>query len=517
MAAAAFANDAAALPSLSGVSNMTNKQTWHRLAEEVQPQTDALIDGEFAPAMRGERFDSINPATGRSLASIASCMAEDVDRAAKAARTAFEDGRWRNRAPRERKRILLRLADLIESHRDELALLETLEVGKPISDALSVDLPSTVNTFRWYAEAIDKVYGEVAPTPANSLAFITREPIGVVGVVVPWNFPLYMASWKVAPALATGNSVILKPAEQSSLSALLLGRLALEAGLPPGVLNVVPGYGEHAGQAMGRHPDIDAIAFTGSTEIGKRFLVYAGESNMKRVSLETGGKSPHIICADAPDLERAAHAAAWGVFFNQGQVCSAGSRLLVQREIQAEFVERVVRIAEDMRIGDPLDPQTQLGAVVDGTQLGRVTGFVERAGAEGARLRTGGRPVLVESGGFFFEPTVFCDVTNDIELARSEVFGPVLAVLAFDGIDEALRIANDTPFGLGAGIWTRNIDTALRASKELRAGQVWINNYDAGDVTVPWGGFKQSGNGRDKSLHALEKYTEVKATWIEMA
>jgi gamma-glutamyl-gamma-aminobutyraldehyde dehydrogenase/4-guanidinobutyraldehyde dehydrogenase/NAD-dependent aldehyde dehydrogenase len=476
----------------------------------------AYIDGEYVRPKHGRTIDAVNPANGRTLVPLAACDESDVDRAVAAARAAVSDRRWRGRAPRDRKRILLRLADLIDDHAEELALLDCLEMGKPIRDSRQLDVPKSSNMLRWYAEAIDKLYGEVAPTDQTALATITREPLGVIGAVVPWNFPLYVAMYKLAPALATGNSVVLKPAEQSSLSVLHLAALADEAGVPPGVLNVIPGQGEVAGQAIGRHMDVDAVCFTGSSAVGKQFLRYAADSNMKRVQIEGGGKSAHIVMADGGDLDVIAEQAAWGIFWNQGQVCSAGSRLLVDGRIHDDLVSRIAAFASSLTVGDPLDPRTDLGAIVDDRQLDRVLGYIESGRVEGAELALGGRRVREESGGYFVEPTIFTGVDHGMRIAQEEIFGPVLSVMRFRDEDEALRIANGTIYGLGAAVWSRDLSTALRVASQLEAGQVWVNNYDQADLTVPWGGVKQSGLGRDKSLHALDEYTSLKATWIHI-
>jgi len=483
-------------------------------AASLRFPTQAIIDGKLVAAASGKTFDNIGPRDGKVVSKVAACEAQDIDAAVKAARAAFEDGHWRNKHPREKKKVMFKLAELMERDLEELALLETLDMGKPIRDTRSVDIPTAINSIRWYAEALDKVYGEVATTPAERLSLIVREPLGVVGAIVPWNFPLHMACWKVAPALATGNSIVLKPAEQSPSTALKLGELALEAGVPAGVLNVVPGFGETAGQALARHMDVDLIAFTGSGEVGRKLMTYAGESNLKRVALELGGKSPQIVFADAENLDEAADAAAWGIFFNQGEICNAASRLLVEASIKDAFVAKVVERAAQYAPGDPLDPASVAGAIVSESQMRRVLGYIDKAPKEGAVLARGGKRVREESGGFYVEPTVFDRVENTHTLAREEVFGPVLGVIAFKDEDEAVRLANDTVYGLASGLWTANISRAHRVARKLRAGLVWINGWDACDITVPFGGAKQSGFGRDRSLHALEKYTELKGISI---
>ncbi len=488
---------------------MTLQKNLDRAASLKLPG-QAIIDGKLAAAKSGRTFTNTTPRDGSVLNHVAECGPEDVDAAVKAARAAFEDGRWRLKTPREKKKIMFRLAELMERDLEDLALLESLDMGKPIRDARAIDIPTSINSIRWYAEALDKVYGEVATTPAERLSYVVREPLGVVGAIVPWNFPLHMACWKVAPALATGNSIVLKPAEQSPLTALKLGELALEAGMPPGVLNVVPGFGESAGQALARHMDVDLVAFTGSGEVGRKLMVYAGESNLKRVALELGGKSPQIVFADAENLDEAADAATWGIFFNQGEVCNAASRLLVEASIKDAFIEKVRARAGQYMPGDPLDPASVAGALVTEGQMKRVLGYVEKAKAEGGKLVAGGSRVRAESGGYYVEPTVFDNIKNTDTLAREEVFGPVLGVIAFKDEDEAVRIANDTVYGLASGMWTGNISRAHRVARKLRSGLVWINGWDACDITVPFGGAKQSGFGRDRSLHALEKYTELK-------
>ncbi len=493
-----------------------SQEDWSSLAHSLKLEGRALIAGQLCESATGETFQTENPATGRSLTAVASCQAVDVDRAVRSARDTFESGAWSRLAPAERKKRLVRLAELMQGHAKELALLETLDMGKPISDSVSVDIPLAAACVAWNGEAIDKLYDEIAPTDPSVTALITREPLGVVGAVVPWNFPLLMACWKVAPALAAGNSVVLKPAEQSPLSAIALGKLALEADIPPGALNVVPGFGETAGKALGLHNDVDALSFTGSTEVGKFFLRYAAESNMKRVSLECGGKTPHIIMADCEYLDDAVKAAAFGIFYNQGEVCNAGSRLLVHASLKDRFLEKLAAFSTRFAPGDPLDPATRMGAIVSRSQMDRVLNYIGIAKSEGASLRLGGTRERAESGGYFVAPTIFENVNNQMRVAREEIFGPVLSTITFDSEEEAIRIANDTLYGLAAAVWTRSIDVALRTSKRLRAGSVWVNCFDEGSIGVPFGGFKQSGFGRDKSLHAIKKYTDLKTTWIKI-
>ncbi|ATC26807.1 aldehyde dehydrogenase [Caulobacter vibrioides] len=486
-----------------------------RLAK-LAPPSQAVIDGALVEAASGATFHNVSPRDGQVLNLVTACQADDVERAVAGARAAFEDGRWRDQGPRQKKAVLFRLAELMERDADELALLESLDVGKPISDARNVDIPLAINTCRWYAEALDKVYGEVGASPADRLSYAVHEPLGVIGAIVPWNFPLHMAMWKVAPALAIGNSVVLKPAEQSPLTALKLGELALEAGLPPGVLNVVPGLGGVAGEALALSMDVDMIAFTGSGPVGRRLMEYSARSNLKRVSLELGGKSPQIVFADCPDLEAAAQAAAWGVFYNQGEVCTAASRLLVEAPIKEAFLARVIEVAKGMKVGDPLDPSTQFGAMVSERQMNTALDYIATADSQGARRVLGGQRVRQETGGFYVEPTIFDQVRPDQTLAREEVFGPVLGVMTFSSEDEAMRLANDTVYGLAAGLWTADVSKALRGARRLKAGLVWVNGWDACDITMPFGGFKQSGFGRDRSLHALHKYADLKSVSVTL-
>jgi gamma-glutamyl-gamma-aminobutyraldehyde dehydrogenase len=473
----------------------------------------AIVEGREVGSKSGRTFDNFTPRDGAKINAIAAFDAGDVDMAVRSARTAFEDGRWRNLAPKAKKAILYRLADLMAEHAETLALLESLDTGKPIRDARGFDIPAAINTTRYYAEALDKIYGEVAPTPEDRLSYVIHDPLGVVGAIVPWNFPLHMAMWKVAPALAMGNSVVLKPAELSSMTALFTAQLALEAGMPPGVWNVIPGLGGEAGSALAQHIDVDMIAFTGSGVVGRQLLRASADSNLKRVSLELGGKSPQIVFADCDDLDAAAENAAWGVFYNQGQVCTAASRLLVEDSIKDAFVSRVETIARTIKVGDPLDPATRFGAMVSSRQMHTALEYIERGQAEGGKLLLGGQQVRADSGGYYVEPSLL-DIAPDNILAKEEVFGPVLSVLTFTDEAEAYKIANDTVYGLAAGVWTSNISKAMRAAKALKSGLVWVNGWDACDITSPFGGVKQSGNGSDRSLHALYKYADLKAVSI---
>lgn len=487
---------------------------WQAKAQAIRPEWRAFIDGKYVESVSGKTFETVNPATGKVIANIAACDERDVDIAVRSARGAFESGVWRLSSPAERKAVLLAFAEKLMAHREELALLESMDVGKPIANAFNGDIVSAATCIQWYAEAIDKLYGETAPSTHDMTTLIAREPLGVVGAVVPWNYPLSMASWKLGPALAAGNSVILKPAEQTPLTAIRIAQLAVEAGLPAGVLNVVPGYGETAGKALGLHMDVDCIGFTGSTEVGKLFLQYSGQSNMKRIGLECGGKSPHIVMADCPDLDAAARAVAMGIFANSGQVCNAGSRLIVEASIKDQLLEKIANVAKELTIGDPLDPATRIGPVVSDSQFKRIFSYLETGQKEGARVVVGGNASSQHTQGYFIEPTVLDDVSNSMTVAQEEIFGPVLVTISVDSFEEALSVANDTIYGLAAGIWTGNVTRAHQAAKRLRAGVVWVNCFDKGNMSSPFGGFKQSGFGRDKSMHAFEKYMDWKAVWI---
>ncbi|MFK4259590.1 aldehyde dehydrogenase [Agrobacterium tumefaciens] len=490
-----------------------DRNDWHEISGELSFATQAIIGGRKVEARSGKTFTSRNPATGEVLAEVAACDSADIDDAVKAARQSFESGAWSRQAPAQRKAVLLRLSELMRAELQSLSALESVDMGKLIRDASGNDIPGAINILQWHAEEADKVYDEVAPLAEGNLGLVRRVPLGVVGAVVPWNFPLNMAIWKCAPALAAGNSIVLKPAEQSPFTALRLGELALEAGLPEGVLNVVPGLGKTAGQALGRHPDVDCLAFTGSTSVGKLFLKYSAESNMKQVWLECGGKSPVIVFPDCDNLEEAADQVAGGIFYNQGQVCSAASRLIVHASIRQQFIDLLLKRVAAYRPGDPLDPQSGLGAMVDANHAENVMRFIAE-GRKTATLATGGNAATVNGKGSFIEPTIFVDVDPASTLAREEIFGPVLSVMSFTDENEAIRLANDSIYGLAASVWTDNLSRAHRVSSRLTAGVVAVNVVDPVSPAIPFGGFKQSGSGRDLSRHAIEKYTALKSTWI---
>lgn len=489
-----------------------NLAYWQQKARELTIETRLFINGEYSAAADNSVFATVDPTAQQTLAEVARGKKADVDRAVQAARSAFDRGDWSQASPAQRKAVLQKFADLMDAHREELALLETLDTGKPIRHSLRDDVPGAARAIRWYAEAIDKVYGEVAPTGGNELAMIVREPIGVIAAVVPWNFPLLLACWKLGPALASGNSVVLKPSEKSPLTALRLAGLAKQAGLPDGVFNVVSGFGHEAGQALAQHHDVEVITFTGSTRTGKQLLKDAGDSNMKRVWLEAGGKSANIVFADCPDLQKAVNATAGGIFYNQGQVCIAGTRLLLEESIADRFLDLLKEQAKGWQPGNPLDPNTTMGMLIDNSHADSVHSFIRAGEAHSTLLLDGRKNPWPAAVG----PTIFVDVDPASALSQEEIFGPVLVVTRFKSEEQALALANDSRYGLGAAVWTRDLSRAHRISRRLKAGSVFVNNYNDGDMTVPFGGYKQSGNGRDKSLHALEKFTELKTIWIAL-
>jgi acyl-CoA reductase-like NAD-dependent aldehyde dehydrogenase len=478
----------------------------------MQLRTQLLIGGEWCDG--GDRFVDINPATEEPIAEIEEACAAEVDQAVRSARQAFENPKWRDMDPHRRARLLWRLADLVEENAEFIAETETMDNGKPGFESAKVDVPFVISNFRYYAGWADKLGGQTIPVSGPFLNYTLREPLGVVGAIIPWNFPLNIASWKVAPALACGNAIILKPAEETPLTALLLGELALEAGFPPGILNVIPGRGHVTGQALVEHPDVDKISFTGSTETGRKVMETAAVT-LKKLTLELGGKSPNVVFEDA-DLGAAVRGAATGIFYGKGEVCAAGSRLLVQESIHDEFVEQLAARADKTTVGDPTDAGTRLGALVSREQHQRVLGYIEAGVADGARLRAGGKAAQVDGRGFFVEATVFDQVTSDMRIAREEIFGPVLATMSFTDVDDAIRLANETEYGLASGVWTRDIGVAHRFARGVRAGTVWINTYNRYDPASPFGGYKHSGFGRDLGEHALHEWTQTKSVWVTL-
>jgi len=492
-----------------------DKSAWEKRASELKPESRMYINGKFVDAVSGKTFDDISPRDQRVIAKVAAGDTEDVNRAVKAALTSFESGVWSEMNPRDKKAIMLKWADLIREHQEELALLETLDVGKPISDSMNVDVMGAARTVQWYGEAIDKTYDEIAPAPRNALAMITREPLGVIGAVVPWNYPMIIASWKVAPALAMGNSVVLKPAEQSSLSALLLARLATEAGIPDGVFNVVTGLGPEAGQALARHNDVAKLAFTGSGPTGRKMLQYAAESNMKQVALELGGKSPQVVLDDVKDLDACASSIAWGIYYNAGQTCNAGSRVIVQgNKLKEELYGKLTEFLKTFPVGDCLDPSTYMGPIVSTQQRDRVNSYLDMVGKDGEKFIFGGDKATGDSN--LIQPTLIGGVKHDSVLSQEEIFGPVLVAIDATDDADALAKANGTSYGLAASVWSGNVARAHNFARKLRAGTVWVNTFDMSDVITPFGGFKGSGAGRDKSLHALDNYSALKTTWVDL-
>jgi aldehyde dehydrogenase (NAD+) len=481
--------------------------------EVALPELKLLIGNRWVASESGRTFASINPSTGEEICQVAEADAEDVDKAVCTARTAFEQGPWRKMRASERGRLLHRLADLIETHADGLARLESLDNGKPLSVAKAVDVAKTVACYRYFGGWADKIQGKTIPIDGDFLCYTRHEPIGVVGQIIPWNFPMLMMAWKLAPALATGNTVVLKPAEQTPLSALRIGQLIVEAGFPEGVVNILPGFGPTAGAAIARHMDIDKVAFTGSTEVGHLIMEAAAKSNLKPVTLELGGKSPNIIFADV-DLDEAVEGAHMGLFSNQGQSCCAGSRVFVEESIYDRFVEKSIARARKRVVGDPFDPATELGPLVDQTQFDRVMGYVELGRDQGATLACGGE--RIGSRGYFLEPTVFSDVQDEMKIASEEIFGPVMSVISFKTLDEVIARANQTKYGLAAAVWTRDIKKALAVANGVRAGTMWVNCYNVLDTRAPFGGFKQSGIGRELGEYGLQQYTQVKSVIVKL-
>lgn len=494
------------------MSDLLSHEEYVSLAASLSPPVNPYIDGHFVEPKSGERFDTINPATGDVIARVASCSGEDVEYAAAKAREAFDRGSWRTMAPADRKEVLIRLAKIMKRHRHELAVMESLDSGKPVRDCAEIDMPEAVNTLIWHAEAIDKIYDQTAPAQPDALAMIVREPIGVVACILPWNFPLLMLAWKIAPALAAGNSVIVKPAEQTSLTALRIAELALEAGVPRGVLNVVTGFGDKVGEPLGRHPGVDMVSFTGSTETGRRFLNYSADSNLKKVVLECGGKNPAVVLDDAEHLDQVAAHVVEAAFWNMGQNCSAASRLIVHESVKAELLNLIEVHIRNWPVGDPLDPRNRLGCLVDEVHFAKVAGYLEDTGT--ARIIVGGET----ENDRYVMPTVVDEVDVASALALEEIFGPVLSVLTVNSFEEAIKVANDTDYGLTACVFTANNRKAIRAAREIKAGTVTVNCYSEGDISTPFGGYKLSGfGGRDNSIHAHDQYTELKTIWIDLS
>ncbi|WP_192179667.1 aldehyde dehydrogenase [Mesorhizobium amorphae] len=499
------------------MSSLLTREEYNNLAKSLPLPTNAVIDGKARAAQSGETFETINPATGQVIAKIASCGKADVDLAVEKARLAFERGIWSRAHPSERKRVMRRLVKLLEHNIHELAVLEALESGKPIFDVETIDIPEALHCLEWHAEATDKLYGQTSPSGDDVVSMIVRQPLGVVACVLPWNFPILMLAWKIGPALATGNSVIIKPAEQTNMSTLRVAELALEAGIPAGVLQVVPGPGEITGRELGMHADIDMVAFTGSTDVGRKFLEYSARSNLKRVVLECGGKNPCIVLDDAEHIDVVAQHVTQAAFWNMGENCSSTSRVIVHEKIKAKLVETILHKLHEWPLGDPLDPANRLGAIVSKEQFDRIMGYIKKGRTEGAKVVVGGS-AHKQGKGFFIEPTIFDDVRPEMTIAREEIFGPVLSIITVANADEAVRVANDTEYGLAASIFTANIGKAHRIARDIRAGTVTINCYGEGDITTPFGGFKLSGfGGRDKSLHAHDQYTELKTIWADIS
>jgi acyl-CoA reductase-like NAD-dependent aldehyde dehydrogenase len=493
---------------------MSQNKSWQERALELKPQSQLFIDGKFVDAASGKTFENFSPSDGHLICNVASGDIEDINRAVASAKKTYDSGIWREMNPRDKKAIMLRWAQLLGEHKEELALLEAIDTGRPISDALSVDAPNSTRVIQWYAETIDKTYDEIAPAPRNALAMVTREPLGVIGAVVPWNYPMMITSWKLGPAIAMGNSIVVKPAENSSLSALKMAELAVAAGLPHGVFNVVPGLGSEAGQALARHMDVAKIAFTGSGPTGRKMMQYAAESNMKQVSLELGGKSPQVILNDCVDLEAAASTIAWAIYYNAGQTCNAGSRIIVEKGVKEELFAHLHKFLESFVVGNQFDPATQMAGLVSEIQRDRVNSYLDLIGQDGEKLIFGGEKTT--GSDLLIKPTLIDNVKPDSRLAQEEIFGPVLVAIDAKDEEDALRLANGTEYGLAASVWTNNVARAHKFARKLRAGTVWVNTFDMLDVITPFGGFGASGSGRDKSLHALDAYSALKTTWVDL-
>lgn len=495
------------------MSTEYTRDYWENFLSGLKPEGRHFIAGEHRASLSERTFTRIRPMDGRPSAELARGNSDDIDAAVAAARAAFQSGVWRNKEPLEKKKIMLSWAELIRAHGEELAIMETLDVGKPVMASLTVDVRLCADGIQYYGELIDKLYDEIAPTAPNARALVRKVPLGVVGAVTPWNYPMIINAWKLGPAIAAGNSVVLKPAEQSSLSAIRLAELGYEAGLPAGVLNVVTGYGEEAGKPLALHMDVDMIVFTGSTEVGKLIMGYAAQSNVKRIALELGGKSPLVVFEDA-DLDAAASAVAWGCFYNSGETCHASTRLVVHRSVQDRLIAKIEAVTKnEIALKHPLDPSAQIGALIEEEHMQKVLSMIAAGEKEGARRAFGAERVMEGTGGYYISPGVFVDMTNDMSLARQEIFGPVLAAIPFDTEEEALAIANDTIYGLAGAVFTRDMDRAHRFSEAIHAGTVWINTYDMSSFATPFGGFRQSGFGRDRSVHAIDKYCDYKTIW----
>ena len=499
------------------MSRLLTHKEYTAIAGTIIFSVDPFINGEFTKPLSGNTMETINPATGDVLATVAACGSADVDAAVVIAQQAFDSGKWSRLHPSERKEIIIKLADLIQENQYELAVLESLESGKPISECQMTDLPETVSTLKWHAEAADKIYDQISPSNEGGIGLIVREPIGVVGAVLPWNFPLMMLAWKIGPALATGNSIIVKPAEQTSLTTLRVAELAFEAGIPAGVFNVLPGLGPDVGEPMGRHHGIGSISFTGSTEVGRLFLEFSAQSNLKKITLECGGKNPAVVLSDAKNLDNIASHVAYSALWNMGQNCTANARLIVHKDLKQPLLEKVLKEFDNWKTGDPLDPSNQLSAIITPGQYDKILSYIDIAAKQGANLIYGGNAIKIGNG-LFIEPTIFDNVTPEMTIAKEEIFGPVLGIMTVNSDEEAIALANDTCYGLQTSLFTSNVTNAHRFARALQAGTVSVNCYGEGDITTPFGGYKLSGfGGRDNAFSAHDQYTETKTIWIDLS